>query len=386
MLEFINKFLEEIFSSDKRPPNSFMWKGQKTTFFNQWWLKFNSKDNECFSFMIGVNNPWDTEGKYHSSFSYIFFDRYSEIWENNLMSMPMWPVTEFKGSREKFEVEIKGSKFTEKSFTGSFYDKEHAKEISFDLQIKKVRSFTIPDMGVDGLFRGTFLKNLWHAPQTDCLVSGEIKINEETFKFKDDRGYQDTAWGSGLVDRWFWGHCNKFDEDPQASILVGGSEPEILGIKIPRIINDSFPILVLLHYRGKRYFFNSVLNKSKYHLDKGVIRIETTKRIKGIKIVYESIYERKKLRPMDWHSPDDTILESGMMLIAPATLKIYRRKLGAWGLEATLTTKNAAGICGGAKMDRTSKKFPVLRNIFGPVFMLFYGAVYFIRGTILGMK
>lgn len=384
-MSFLPRLIQDVLGTDRRPPNAYMWKGGEEPFYNRWWLKVNAADGDAYSLQIVVNNPWDTEGRYRLTGVYIFFDRYSADPEKNLMTMTDWPLSDFAASTERFEVSIAGNTFSETAFRGKIHDPDHDKDISFDLTIEKVHDFLLSDLGVDGMFRGSFFNTLWQAPMTDCRVSGKITIDDEVIELVDDPGYQDTFYGSSVPDRWFWGHCNKFVEDEATSLVIGAGQIEVAGQKIPRFLDtESFPVLTALHYKGQKITFNSILQHTDYFFDKGKIRLDTRRWLQGVRVVYESEHERALLRAMDWHSPDDTNLESSMALTAPATLKIYRKSLfGSWRLETTLTTPGAGSICGGAKMDRISRRRPLWRTLWGNVFLFFYLAVFFFKGVVL---
>ncbi len=370
-------------ADDRRPPNAFMWRGERQPFYQRWWLKFNTDAGEALSLQVGINNPWDKDGELHTTGSFIFFDRYSSVAENNLMSMPMWGIDEFHAETNRFEVELAGSTFNSQQWQGAIYDAEHDKHIRFDLRIDRQAPFLLGDVGLDGIAQTRQANTLWQAPMADCRVGGSIEIDDERIEFEDAPGYQDVFWGRSIPDRWFWANCSRFDEDPSAWFVFGGGEIEVLGRKLPRFVSDSFPVLAALHVDGKTCTFNSVLNRAKFFFDKGEVRVDVRRLFRGIRLVYTSKVGRKEVRPMDWHSPDDRILESGMQLVCPAKLEVYRGGLfRSWKLERTLTTSNAGAICGGARMDRESPRDSVLRTLFVPIGQALFAGYYALRGLL----
>jgi hypothetical protein len=370
-------------STDRRVPNAFMWRGESRPFYQRWWLKFNTGSGETLSFQVGVNNPWDTEHRFHTTGSFIFFDRYSPVPENNLMSMPMWGIEAFRAETDRFEVELDGSTFSDERWQGAIYDAEHDKHIRFDLEIQAVEPFLLSDVGLDGIAQTRRANTLWQAPMADCRVSGTVEIDDEKIEFQNAPGYQDVFWGPAIPDRWFWANCNRFDEDPAAWFVLGGGEIEILGRKLPRFLSDSFPVLAALHVDGRTCSFNSVLNRAKFFFDKGEVRLDVRRRLRGLRVVYSSKVERKAVRPMDWHSPDDHILESGMQLLCPAKLEIYRGGLfRKWRLEKTLTTLDAGSICGGARLDAGSPENSFLGTLFVPIAQALFAGYYLLRGLL----
>ena len=54
-------------SADRRPPNAYMWRGERRPFYQRWWLKLDTESGESLSFQVGVNNPWDTEHELHAT-------------------------------------------------------------------------------------------------------------------------------------------------------------------------------------------------------------------------------------------------------------------------------------------------------------------------------
>ena len=372
----------DVFGFRNRPPNAYMWAGEKRPFYNRWWLKFNAPDGDAYSIQVMINNPWDKEGLHHHTGVSIFFDRFSSQTDKNLMSMPSWPLSAFSAETDRFEVHVGDSLFTDRVFRGKIRDDHHNKDISFDLEIDPADSFLLSDAGLDGFSRSRVVNTLWQAPLVSCRVSGQITIDDEVITFSRAPGYQDTFWGPSVPDRWFWGQCNSFREDDTASIVIAAGQLELFGAKLPRFLDaDSFPMLIAVHYGSQKMVFNSVLDRTKYLFDKGQIRVDTRKRFGRVRVVYESQIPQGSVRHMDWHSPDDTTLESGMALTAPARMEIYERGLfGPWKLKVALTTDTAGSICGGAKMDRRSQPCPLFRAVFSPFAQAVYVVIFLVRG------
>ncbi len=378
----LRRALGDVLGLGSRPPNAFMWKGEREPFYNRWWLKVVGPEGDVFSIQVVVNNPWDEDGVHLYTGVSIFFDRFSSRADKNLMSMPSWPLGSFSAKTDRFEVRIGDNLFTDRVFRGAFRDDHHDKDISFELAIEPTDAFLLRHAGLDGFSRSRVVNTLWQAPLASCRVSGQITIDDEVIELGEAPGYQDTFWGPSVPDRWFWGQCNKFDEDSTASIVIAAGQLELFGAKFPRFLDaDSFPMLIAVRHGGEQVVFKSVLSRIEYIFDKGKIRIDARKRFGRTRVVYESQVPREDMRPMDWHSPDDTVLESGMTLRAPARLEIYRRGfLGPWRLETTLTTEDAGSICGGAKMDRISQSYPFLKAVLSPIAQLAYVLVFFLRG------
>lgn len=374
--------IQDLRGGESRPPNAFMWRGERRPFYNRWWLKINAPDGDAFSIQVVVINPWDEEGVHRYTGVYVFFDRFSANADKDLMSMPHWPLSSFSAETDRFEVRVGENLFTDRVFRGKIRDEDHDKDIGFDLEIDPVDAFLLSDTGLDGFSRSTVTNTLWQAPHAACRVSGRISIDEEVIEFDQSPGYQDTFWGPSVPDRWFWGQCNGFKEDPSASIVIAAGQLELFRAKLPRFLDaESFPMLVAIRHGGERIVFNSILDRTEYLFDKGQIRLDIRKRFGRVRVVYESQIAREDVRLMDWHSPDDTVLESGMTLTAPARMEIYRRSfLGPWKLETALTTDTTGAICGGAKMDRISQSFPLIKGFLIPFVQIVYVLVFFIRG------
>lgn len=382
-MSLLSNFLRDLIAPDVRPPNAFMWRGEATPFYNRWWLKANAEDGDAYSIQIVVNNPWDTEKTLENTCVHIFFDRFSAEPEKNLMTMTDWPLDSLEASRDGLKVTIAGNEFSERRFVGRLEDHHHDKTIEFDLAIEADSGFLLSETGLDGLSGSRIANTLWQAPMARCTVSGTIQIDAEKIKLSRAPGYQDTFWGSSVPDRWFWAQCNSFVEDPSASLVVAGGQLEFLEAKFPRFLDvESFPLLIGFERAGRRVFFNSILHRTDYSFDQGRVRIDTRRKLGGIRLIYSSDVKPAALRAMDWHSPDDTVLASKMTLTAPATLEVQRRRGGRWELERTLTTPNAASICGGAKMDRSSRRHPLIQTLVRSSGLLAYVAWFYLRGLL----
>jgi len=98
----------------------------------------------------------------------------------------------------------------------------------------------------------------WHVQGMLTRYEGTIIFNGETYIVSPDTsaGYQDKNWGSNYTNPWIWLNCNRFvsrssgQQLARTSLDVGGGEPVLFGLRLPR------KLLIAFYHEGELYEFN----------------------------------------------------------------------------------------------------------------------------------
>lgn len=192
-------------------------------------------------------------------------------WDENsaLQIHNFYGIKDFSASARKMDVRIGAHTATETHLKGrvSMSEKDAAAhpefmsdagEMSWDLEAQKVLSY---DVGI-GTTRPMLALNafqmFWHVQGMKTLYKGTIVFNGEEFEVTPETscGYQDKNWGTDYTRVWVWLNCNDFKSVstgkklPMTSLDVGGTQPVLFGINLPR------RMLVAFYLEGRLYEFN----------------------------------------------------------------------------------------------------------------------------------
>jgi hypothetical protein len=133
-----------------------------------------------------------------------------------------------------------------------------AGELSWDLTAEKVLSYSV-GYGASPLFRWlNAFEMYWHVAGMLTRYTGEIRWNGRLFDVRPETsaGYQDKNWGQDYTRLWVWLNCNRLvrratgEPLPSTSLVVGGAEPVLWGLPLPR------RLLVAVHHDGRLYEVN----------------------------------------------------------------------------------------------------------------------------------
>lgn len=181
----------------------------------------------------------------------------------------LYPISQFSASPTAMDVRIGEHTATETRLTGAvILSPEEARahpeymsdagEMSWDLKAEKVLPYSV-GFGTAPFFRNiNAFQMYWHAAGMRTRYAGKIIFNGETFLVDPDTcaGYQDKNWGGDYTSPWVWLNCNNFVSRSgnkrlqRTSLDVGGAQPVVFGISLPR------RLLIAFYHEGELYEFN----------------------------------------------------------------------------------------------------------------------------------
>jgi hypothetical protein len=238
-------------------------------------------------------------------------------------------------SSETFFVKIKENILKDGKISGSL--KNNKNMLSWELTTKDYHpSLLYP---LSGLYDFKYPKNKISTPAIDLILSGTIKINNETYNLNEVKGMQTHTWGESRPNTWVWGHSNSFSSDEDAFF-----EAYICNRKLPlNLVSQNFS-LYHLFYKGKSYYFNNpiymVKNKNNYHIGYWNFKAEN----KELKISGAFEAEYKDLVALRYKDIDNTSLFSHYTTIGKLTIDIYEKSGWHYNKLETLIDENNAFV------------------------------------------
>lgn len=175
-------------------------------------------------------------------------------------------------------------------------------------------------------------------PRFTTYVTGHLTIDENQYALRRCPAHQAHLWGTAYADRWTWGHCNAFLEDPDAAF-------EGLVAEIPLGSRKSPPLaLFQFRYQGKMYRANSFFKwfTNEHHGDFLEWRFKAT--CKNLK--FEGILRRKPELTvgLNYEGPNGEKRFCHNSTMAEMELNIFEREKGRWAFKKRLTSPTGAAF------------------------------------------
>lgn len=102
------------------------------------------------------------------------------------------------------------------------------------------------------MYEGPFPRTKVLSPNFDIRFDGILEVDGRSYSLKGAPGQQAHLWGTRYAERWVWGHCNAFTEDPEA-VFEGLSAQVRLGpMLLPTLT------LFVLRLGGRMVFLNGL--------------------------------------------------------------------------------------------------------------------------------
>jgi tocopherol cyclase len=227
-------------------PMVFQGNFKKQNYFEGWYLKHVSPNGKFVSsFIPGISL---TKNDKHAFIQFI--DGIS-----GQTSYIKYPLSAFNYSRDKFEIWIGDSWFSEEGIDLNIKTRDFSVngEIEYSDLIHYPQSRFSP--GIMG----------WYSfvPFMECKhgiglvlhqLTGKLMLNGKPVNFSGGKGYIEKDWGTSFPESWIWLHCNTFEE-PDCSFTFSVA-------KIPWLGSYFIGHICFLYLKGKFYQF-ATYNKSK---------------------------------------------------------------------------------------------------------------------------
>lgn len=212
---------------------------QKKESFEGWFVKIDDQENDL---MISVIWGYST----HETTKHAFIQFTNSI--EHQTSYIRYPIEELKWQKEPFILQIGKNQLSEK---GMILDFEIGGipvkgEFTFDDFTPIKTSFLKPNiMGWLTYFPNECNHSIISMHHR---VSGNLKIGESNWMFKDAHGYLEKDWGTSFPKEYVWAHANGWAD---SSFVFSNATVPVLG----KFAKGFF---LVLQHEGKEYRFSSI--------------------------------------------------------------------------------------------------------------------------------
>jgi hypothetical protein len=187
--------------------------GKNKSYFEGWYFKHQTKEN-TISFIPGINLD-ERGGKF--AFIQVITDKESFVFD--------YMFDDFRMQKAPLAVRIKDNIFTEKGITVDMQDKY----VKIKGKIEYGR-LTPVKRDIMGPFR--FL------PFMECrhgvislfhTARGELPVNGQVIKMRDDTGYIEKDWGRSFPKKYLWTQCSD-DKNGACSVMISVADIPYAGM------------------------------------------------------------------------------------------------------------------------------------------------------------
>jgi hypothetical protein len=242
----------------------------KKKYFEGWYFKHVSASRDhVFSFIPGV--------------ALTKTDKHAFIQVIDGISGKTWnvkyPLLEFSFSRNKFQVQVGKSGFSEKGMELDIDtpDLKVKGKISYGNFVKYPSSVFSP--GIMGWYSFVPMMECKHGVGSVLHgLKGSLSINNAEINFSEGTGYIEKDWGTSFPESWIWLHCNTFNTK-KASFTFSVA-------KIPWLGSFFIGHICFLYFDGKFHLFatynGSKITKLSFHAP--VLEIELKNKTHTLKV------------------------------------------------------------------------------------------------------
>ncbi len=315
-------------SAEIDPFNVYQYKqGSKTPWFEWWYYKvIIPETKESFFFVYGVVNPWDTNNQLKGTRAYTMMGDFvdKKIIENKV------PLDQFVALYDQTHVSVGNNLGTDIFFNGDLKD-ENGNQYSWDVSIQKDWSYN-----ATGWATGKGITDIeWYPAQASARCSGSIVSNNKLYQFTNAPCYQDRNWGKSFPLWWTWIVSNKFKENPDSVLAIGGGRP--------KYHNTKFPLegaSVGLKHKGIEYHFRpNDLDKVVTNVSYGKWEIIAENETQKLEVVADA--PKDDFLDIPFMTPTGEMFHDYETLTGNVVVKIYKKKFFKWILIDTLTSEYA---------------------------------------------
>jgi tocopherol cyclase len=188
-------------------PEVFQGRGKKKDYFEGWYFKSVSKDeNTAYAIIAGLSIS-----KTHSnSHAFVMFVDA----RNKDLHYYQYPLSSFWANKEKFDIKIGKNTF---SLNNIDLDMDNGQtKIKAHLKFKNITPWPVKRFspGVMGIYAFIPFLECYHGVLSlNHSIEGYVEINDTKKDFTGGKGYIEKDWGSSMPSSWIWMQTNHFDEE-----------------------------------------------------------------------------------------------------------------------------------------------------------------------------
>src|SRR3989339_63374 len=222
-----------------RRPEIYQGHGQRAPYFEGWYFKLITADH---AHAVAVIPGVAFSGKRRHAFIQVAdsVTRESQYYE--------YDISHFYASRDRFEVRISGSVFSDKDISLNTWQGTHRIQGAIRFENTTPFPVTLISPGIMGWYAYVPFMECYHGVVSmNHRLYGTLSINGRNYDFNHGKGYIEKDWGRSFPKEWIWLQSNLFEE-PSASFMLSVA-------KIPWLSRHFTGFLGFLSVRGKLYRF-----------------------------------------------------------------------------------------------------------------------------------
>ncbi len=304
----------------------------KSPWFEWWYYKVVLPEtNDAYFFVYGVVNPWDKDKTMEGTRAYVGMGDFTK----QVIAEKLLPIKDFRASYETTKILVGDSYATDKKIVGNIYDNESGL-YAWDINVQKDWTFNATSWAT-----GRMITNIeWYPAQAGAWCSGKILAGRVVKKFTNAPCYQDRNWGHSFPKWWTWIVSNKFSENPDTVLAIGGGQPKVFGVD--GVIQG---VAIGLKHKGREYTFRpNEFDYVKVDINFGKWEVEAENLKYRVEI--SAFAPESRFMDLQFMTPTGEIFHDYEALIGSVKLKLYKKKgrfFRDWDLVDTLYS-DFAGI------------------------------------------
>ncbi|ADZ09317.1 hypothetical protein Metbo_1072 [Methanobacterium lacus] len=224
-------------------PEIFQGQNKKKEYFEGWYFKSVSKDEEtAYAIIVGVSITKISENSH--AFIMLMDAR------NQVLHYFSYPMSSFWANKDKFEIKIANNYFSLDHMILNIDD--GGKRVKADMEFENIVPWPVTRFspGAMGFFAFIPFLECYHGVLSfNHTIKGYVTINNDKIDFTDGKGYIEKDWGSSMPSSWIWMQTNHFDKEG-ISLFVSIA-------KIPWLGSYFTGYIFGLVYDGKIYKFTT---------------------------------------------------------------------------------------------------------------------------------
>lgn len=236
--------------------------------------------------------------------------------------------------RDIFFFQIGEASIYNSGMRGGIDDGNH--QISWDIHYQHAAQSVYQFPGI--FYHLPFPKTKVVAPNWNILLNGTLEIDGQKINLNNLPGTQMHLYGSGYSEKWSWGHCNTFANQPGAAFEFLSGQ-----IKIRNRLSPPMTV-ALLQVEGKMYYFNQIRkmfsNRAKYDVEGCVLEAY----LGNLKLTADIKTHTEAMMAITYTDVDGSQLYCHHDEFADFEIKLWQKEKGSWKCLHELTSQNEGAL------------------------------------------
>lgn len=246
----------------KERANLLRWDGSRRGFYEVYFLKLNDRASRTACWLrYTLLSPRPDVGPPRAELWGIFFDAADPA--GHFALKRSLPVDRLRWDSNRFRLSLGEAELRQTGCAGEIADAERGHRLAWGLSFDSA-SEALFHWPLEQMYTLALPKTKMVSPHPDARFTGWIQADGRRIELAGAPGQQTHMWGSQHGLRWCWGHCDAFDEDPEA-VWEGLDAQVPLGPWASPHLK-----LFFLRFQGRWHKFNRprmlLRNRSQYEL------------------------------------------------------------------------------------------------------------------------